>query len=482
MKRSGCVAGGSTLAASLLLLAAVSAVTAQEAVEEGIEAKWYVSPFAGALNFEGDAAVKDGAILGARLGYDYSEDWSFEGGLLYAPSLKENFRTQFVPGEEPRVRSRLADDIEGNAGVTETSSAEAFFDALYHFTRWERPDPYLTLGTGVQFHEHDLGSGKVEPAMRVGGGFMYHINDEWALRIDGRAYVAGKDTEASATIDGGVVWTWGARVKPVVRPVGPLSDRDADGLPDVEEPKYNCDPDNPDSDQDGLFDGEEVYTYRTDPMNPDTDFDMLKDGEEVKRHKTDPLKADTDDGGVTDGHEVLEDSTNPLDGSDDLVLYELYINFDTDMAIIKPQYDAQLQKIIAKMLKRYPASEVKIEGHADRRRHSKAEYNQKLSERRAKAVLDYFAQRGGIERNRMRAAGFGFSRPKAPNDPVSGNLLNRRVDVYIKRNELPKEGDLHPSELGPPPEAPKPVHEPRMPPPPPARVQPGVSVPIEDLK
>jgi len=40
-------------------------------------------------------------------------------------------------------------------------------------------------------------------------------------------------------------------------------------------------PTNPDTDGDGLSDGEEVNTYNTDPTNPDTDGDGLNDGEEV---------------------------------------------------------------------------------------------------------------------------------------------------------------------------------------------------------
>jgi hypothetical protein len=32
----------------------------------------------------------------------------------------------------------------------------------------------------------------------------------------------------------------------------------------------------------------------------------------------------------------------------------------------------------------------------------------------------------------MKAAGYGFTRPKAPNDPVNGNQVNRRVEIYIR--------------------------------------------------
>jgi len=59
-------------------------------------------------------------------------------------------------------------------------------------------------------------------------------------------------------------------------------DSDNDGLTDAEEKTLGTDPNNPDTDGDGLFDGEEVKVYKTDPLNPDTDGDGFKDGDEVK--------------------------------------------------------------------------------------------------------------------------------------------------------------------------------------------------------
>jgi hypothetical protein len=44
----------------------------------------------------------------------------------------------------------------------------------------------------------------------------------------------------------------------------------------------------------------------------------------------------------------------------------------------------------------------------------------------------YIRDKWRIKANRMRAVGYGFSRPKARNDPVKGNRLNRRVEVYIR--------------------------------------------------
>ncbi len=408
-----------------------SGVDAQ--VEPTDEVKWYFSAGLGILDFEGDEEVEDGTGLMLHLGYDYNEWWTIEAGLAIMPTLNENTYGQTTPGVNgaPDVfvmRQPLTETI----GDDRTWAMGASIDALFHFTRWERIDPYLALGFGLVFYADDFADGSVDAALRAGGGVMYHFNDEWALNVGGRALIAGEDTEANSMLEAGVVWYWGAHVpfKPVA--TGGPKDSDADGLLDDEERTIGTDPFDPDTDKDGLKDGAEVHTHKTDPLNPDTDSDGLLDGVEVYQHKTDPLLRDTDDGGVSDGHEVVEDGTDPLDPSDDLVLFELYIQFDYDKAIIKPNYFDQLN-VIAKVLKRHPGSTASIEGHTDRTKKSLPKYNKELSVRRANAVLNYLTSKQGIAKDRLSSTGHGFERPKVtPIDLVNGNPENRRVEVYIK--------------------------------------------------
>ncbi|MFT5429741.1 MAG: Cys-rich repeat protein [Myxococcota bacterium] len=101
-----------------------------------------------------------------------------------------------------------------------------------------------------------------------------------------------------------------------------------------QDPTTKTDPDDSDSDNDGLADGVEdlngdgaaVNTIggtgtagsgETDPTLKDTDLDGLEDGEEVNIHNTSPLDIDTDDGSAPDGLEV-DNNWDPLDPSDDL--------------------------------------------------------------------------------------------------------------------------------------------------------------------
>jgi outer membrane protein OmpA-like peptidoglycan-associated protein/opacity protein-like surface antigen len=137
---------------------------------------------------------------------------------------------------------------------------------------------------------------------------------------------------------------------------GCSSDKDMDGLGKCEEEKLGTDPNNPDTDGDGLTDGEEVHGVnvdlkvvgkpvqtklcKTDPLNPDTDGDGLKDGEEVMKYKTDPLNSDTDGDGLKDGEEVISYKTDPLnpdtdgdglnDGNEVLTYKTDPLNVDTD--------------------------------------------------------------------------------------------------------------------------------------------------------
>jgi hypothetical protein len=81
-------------------------------------------------------------------------------------------------------------------------------------------------------------------------------------------------------------------------------DSDGDGLTDSEETIWGTDPTKPDTDLDGLKDGEEVYMYFTIPTDSDTDRDGLTDGMEVITYGTDPLKQSTDGDMYSDRQEL----------------------------------------------------------------------------------------------------------------------------------------------------------------------------------
>jgi outer membrane protein OmpA-like peptidoglycan-associated protein len=95
------------------------------------------------------------------------------------------------------------------------------------------------------------------------------------------------------------------------------SDPDGDGLTTAEETALGTSPNDADSDDDGLEDGEEVDSRGTDPLDDDTDGDGLNDGAEVLVHRTDPNDDDSDNDGLDDGPEVNRHGTDPNEDDSD---------------------------------------------------------------------------------------------------------------------------------------------------------------------
>ena len=84
------------------------------------------------------------------------------------------------------------------------------------------------------------------------------------------------------------------------------------------------------------------------------------------------------------------------------------------------------------MLADYPKIEVRVEGHTDSQ--GGASSNQRLSERRAKAVREHLAKQG-VDGARMTAKGYGEEKPIDTNRTRAGRANNRRVEFHITNAE-----------------------------------------------
>jgi OOP family OmpA-OmpF porin len=109
------------------------------------------------------------------------------------------------------------------------------------------------------------------------------------------------------------------------------------------------------------------------------------------------------------------------------------INFDFDKANIKKEFAPVLDEA-AQILKDNPKVKVTVEGHTDSK--GTDAYNQKLSERRAKAVKQYLVSRG-VEASRLDTVGKGEKEPIADNtkngkDNPEGRALNRRAELKVQ--------------------------------------------------
>lgn len=109
------------------------------------------------------------------------------------------------------------------------------------------------------------------------------------------------------------------------------------------------------------------------------------------------------------------------------------IQFDFNKSDIRPEWRVVLDEGVL-ALKNRPNAKVIIEGHCDGI--GSAAYNQKLSERRAESVYDYFVAKG-ISSSRLKAVGYGKDKPKASNtkpdgsDNPEGRAINRRVELKV---------------------------------------------------
>ena len=127
----------------------------------------------------------------------------------------------------------------------------------------------------------------------------------------GATQAAAAVTEtAAAFIQTAVVVTQSAAATQLALTAAVEGDTDLDGLTNSQETALGIDPNNPDSDADGLKDGDEVLIYTTDPKARDSDNDLLGDFDEVNTYKTNPRANDTDGDRITDGLEVAQ-GTDP---------------------------------------------------------------------------------------------------------------------------------------------------------------------------
>ena len=256
----------------------------------------------------------------------------------------------------------------------------------------------------------------------------------------------------------------------------PPPDRDKDGIIDSEDacpdvpgirtsdPKTNgCPPPPPDRDGDGIPDSEDacpdVPGVRTnDPKTngcpPDRDGDGIIDSEDacpdVPGIRTNDPKTngcpdgDRDKDGIPNEIDACPDQAGPK--SDDpktsgcprvfikagLIQILEQPKFDFNKANIKPESDSLLTEV-AKVMNDHPEIKlVRVEGHTDNV--GSSEYNKKLSQQRAEAVVKWLSGHG-VAADRLKGVGMGKEHELVPNTTDANRALNRRVEFHIENQE-----------------------------------------------
>ncbi len=109
--------------------------------------------------------------------------------------------------------------------------------------------------------------------------------------------------------------------------------------------------------------------------------------------------------------------------------------FDFDRAELRPEAGPRLQRLMEEVSARIPRPAFRVEGHTDWV--GSDAYNLRLSTRRAEAVRNWLVRQGGVPRPAVSTAGYGESRPVAPNstpdgrDDPEGRQRNRRVELLM---------------------------------------------------
>ncbi|NNK10487.1 MAG: OmpA family protein, partial [Flavobacteriaceae bacterium] len=107
------------------------------------------------------------------------------------------------------------------------------------------------------------------------------------------------------------------------------------------------------------------------------------------------------------------------------------IFFDFDKSEIKDVYKDELD-IIVDAMELYPSLRIQVNSHTDVRGDNDT-YNQPLSERRAKATVDYIISKG-IDRDRLKYVGYGETKPV--NECVDGVRCSATKHQQNRRSEF----------------------------------------------
>ncbi|ALU73976.1 OmpA family protein [Tenacibaculum finnmarkense] len=329
-------------------------------------------------------------------------------------------------------------------------------------------NPYIYLGGGYTSIDS---SG--EGMLNAGAGFNTWFNDNLGLNFQtGAKHGFGDNVRGHYQHSIGLVFKFGG------------TDTDGDGVFDKDDAcpeiaglkEFNgC----PDTDADGIKDADdacpEVAGLAALNGCPDTDADGIADKDDacpsVKGTKANNGCPDTDGDGVVDSKDKCPKVAGPvsnngcpeLDTDGDSVLdkddkcpkvagvvsnngcpevlitkaaekklndFARAIYFNSGRTTFKPGVIANLNRI-ASIMKEYSKAKFSVQGHTDSQ--GKAANNLKLSQRRAKAVLDYLAVKAGISPSRLSSAGFGEDYPIADNKTRAGRAENRRVEIKLTK-------------------------------------------------
>ena len=124
--------------------------------------------------------------------------------------------------------------------------------------------------------------------------------------------------------------------------------------------------------------------------------------------------------------EIVKDiALKKIEVGSTIVLKNIF--YDFDKATLRPESTNELERLL-KLLNEMPNLKIEISSHTDSK--GANDYNFKLSDNRAKSVVDYLISKG-ISSERLVYKGYGEEKPISTNDTDEGRQLNRRTEFKI---------------------------------------------------
>jgi OOP family OmpA-OmpF porin len=380
-----------TFALGAALHAALALGVATTAQADETVGKWYVTPMLYGTWPSDTYRVDDDFSYGLAVGRNFTDLVSAEIGYLHG-------------------------DFDPRPGTPRLQLDSFSADALFHFYRESRVHPYLKAGLVYMDAERTPGGSDALTMVQGGIGLMgdLYTNAARTAVVTLRGEVKGRWTLANESgrqkpddfLAGiGLQFSFGAArplaAVPVEAPAEPTPE------PAAAPP--------PDSDGDGVIDANDKC--------PDTPAGAKVNAE--------GCELDSDGDGVVDRLDKCPGTPAGLkvdaNGCEIEEIVLRGVNFDTDRSTLKPESIAVLDST-AELLRQRQHSTVEVRGHTDSV--GRDAYNQRLSERRAQAVVDYLVSKG-IPANTLKAVGFGETRPIADNETPDGRAQNRRVALQF---------------------------------------------------
>ncbi|MFY4857307.1 OmpA family protein [Aliarcobacter butzleri] len=267
---------------------------------------------------------------------------------------------------------RTLEDVDGKGAYKgkDTGVTRVFANLVKDYDLTSDLSLYTLVGAGVEFFDNEFEDNENGLFGNYGVGVKYNLAERLALKFDVRHLIEVDHGDNTLLYTLGLSVPFGEVSKPA-----PVAEKPAPVATPVAAPK--------DSDGDGVIDNLDEC--------PNT----------MKGAKVDNIGC--------------------------MTLVNLNINFDTAKADIKDSYNSRINEF-AKVMKADPKLKANIEAHTDSV--GTDAYNQKLSERRATSAVNALVA-AGVQKDRIKAIGYGESRPIASNDTVEGRAENRRVEAVM---------------------------------------------------